>query len=111
MATRYYTHYAYVYRPIIDEDGENTDYELELECNLFIEPYTPACISGPPENCYPAEGGYAILENAYLDWDGKSVDVLSCLTEKEIDKIEQQGYSRFCEHWEDRTDGDQMQRM
>jgi len=24
-----------------------------------IEPYVPAYISGPPENCYPEEGGYA----------------------------------------------------
>ncbi len=26
------------------------------------EGYTPAYISGPPENCYPAEGGYGEYE-------------------------------------------------
>jgi hypothetical protein len=26
------------------------------------EAYTPAYISGPPENCYPAEGGYGDYE-------------------------------------------------
>ena len=28
----------------------------------YWEPYVPAQVSGPPENCWPAEGGYG-------DWD------------------------------------------
>lgn len=33
------------------------DEEIELEIEYEIEPYDPGCISGPPEHCYPPEGG------------------------------------------------------
>lgn len=39
-------------------NGEHIEYEYEIETDSY-EPYVPAKISGPPENCYPAEGGYA----------------------------------------------------
>jgi hypothetical protein len=29
---------------------------------IDYEGYTPAYISGPPENCYPAEGGYGSFD-------------------------------------------------
>ena len=35
----------------------------------YWEPYIPAKISGPPENCYPAEGGYGDWE--ILDTRGR----------------------------------------
>lgn len=36
---------------------EYVEYEYEVE--FEYEPYVEARISGPPENCSPAEGGYA----------------------------------------------------
>lgn len=36
---------------------EDWEYEVEYE----VEPYVPARVSGPPEDCYPAEGGYATV--------------------------------------------------
>ena len=31
--------------------------EVEVEINANILPYVPGKLSGPPENCYPPEGG------------------------------------------------------
>ena len=31
--------------------------EMVFEVTGNLTPYTPAFISGPPEDCYPAEGG------------------------------------------------------
>jgi hypothetical protein len=42
-------------------NGEYVEFEYEIECDSY-EPYVPAQISGPPENCYPAEGGYATAD-------------------------------------------------
>jgi hypothetical protein len=39
-------------------NGEYIEYEYEVEADSY-EPYVPARISGPPEDCYPAEGGTA----------------------------------------------------
>jgi hypothetical protein len=39
----------------IGEEYVEYEYEVEFE----YEPYVEAKISGPPEDCYPAEGGYA----------------------------------------------------
>lgn len=38
--------------------GELVEFEYDVEIDDY-EPYVPAKISGPPEDCYPAEGGYA----------------------------------------------------
>lgn len=42
------------------------DYEIdEIPCVIGVthyEPYVPAYISGPPEDCYPDEGGYSEWE-------------------------------------------------
>lgn len=34
------------------------DHEYTLRVTGFLEPYVPARILGPPEYCYPAEGGF-----------------------------------------------------
>ena len=42
------------------------DFEVEFEAT----PYEPASISGPPEYCYPAEGGDVDIISVCLgDWD------------------------------------------
>lgn len=43
--------------------GDLVEFEYEIEADSY-EPYVPAKISGPPENCYPAEGGYASADTS-----------------------------------------------
>lgn len=40
--------------------GGVMEFEYKVEVDSF-EPYVPAKTFGPPENCYPAEGGYVEL--------------------------------------------------
>lgn len=40
--------------------------EIELEVDFTYEPPVPACVSGPPEDCYPAEGDEVELQSAEL---------------------------------------------
>ena len=50
------------------------DKEIELNLRFHVEyaPYIPAKVFGPPENCYPAEGGYAsIWKIEWVDKTGK----------------------------------------
>lgn len=44
-------------RHSIDWQFQRGDDTLEVIIHYDIEPYVPAKISGPPEDCYPAEGG------------------------------------------------------
>jgi hypothetical protein len=44
-------------------NGEHVEYEYEVEADSY-EPYVPARISGPPEDCYPAEGGSVDVGNS-----------------------------------------------
>ena len=39
--------------------GEDDWQEWEYEVGYDFEPYDPGRCSGPPEDCYPPEGGYA----------------------------------------------------
>jgi hypothetical protein len=53
---------------------------------LHWEPYTPPYLGGPPEHCYPAEGGYGAWE--ILDRKGKPAPWLeNKLTEQERNRI------------------------
>jgi hypothetical protein len=58
------------------------------------EPHVPAKICGPPEDCYPAEGGYAhiteILGEDGKPWKGE-------LTEDEERQLEEYLYDAFVE--------------
>ena len=47
---------------------------LEFQATVDYEPLVPAQLYGPPENCYPAEGGYA--EITELSCDGKDASFL-----------------------------------
>lgn len=46
--------------------------EKTYEVTASVSGYVPAKISGPPENCYPAEGGEVEIESITLD--GKEVE-------------------------------------
>jgi hypothetical protein len=53
---------------------------------LDWEPYVPAKISGPPESCYPEEGGFGDYE--ILDPKGQPAPWLEALlTEEDNDRI------------------------
>lgn len=47
------------------------NWELDLQYNDII----PAKISGPPENCYPAEGGEVEVSNDECPQCGTEVDI------------------------------------
>ena len=60
------------------ERGEEEDYKvIKLEITGHVSAYVPAKTWGPPENCYPAEGGEAEIEVILHDgkvWDGELTD-------------------------------------
>lgn len=41
----------------VDWQFQREDALIDVTIHYDIEPYVPAKISGPPEDCYPAEGG------------------------------------------------------
>jgi hypothetical protein len=55
---------ACIYRPIPDSDE---DLEIEVTVEGSYVPFVPAKTYGPPEDCYPAEGGYCDDVFAYVD--------------------------------------------
>lgn len=46
---------------------ERGDEQIDLEIQYAVARFYPARISGPPEYCYPAEGGEVTELHAYLD--------------------------------------------
>lgn len=55
---------CYVYR------GEGDEVEIAVVVEWEYETYVPAYISGPPEDCYPAEGDVLSVGSVYT-LDGK----------------------------------------
>ena len=47
------------------------DPELELLVEGNATPYDPGVTSGPPERCYPPEGGEVEIENVYATHPGQ----------------------------------------
>jgi len=62
------------------------------------EPYRPAFISGPPENCYPSEGGCGEWE--LLDLDGNPSAELDDLVRR-YPQVAQAMEQKVFEHMED----------
>jgi len=78
--------------------------EYEVQC--LMEPVTPARISGPPEDCYPADGG-EIEVVGVLDEDNKQrPDILEKIKNDEklyekaldisSDVDDDDGYADYC---------------
>ncbi len=74
---------AVIYRDL--PNGE----ELEIEISVFgdYEPFVPARVSGPPEDCFPSEGGYA--QDIYAIFDDNGNDRLITLTKEEVESFEE----------------------
>lgn len=48
--------------------------DVELTVNFFASRPVPARTYGPPEDCYPAEGGEVELDTIYLgEWEVSSI--------------------------------------
>lgn len=68
---------------------EKTGIEELYEVEYSIEPYEPAQLYGPNENCHPESGGgidYLLVKNVL------GIDITSTLSEKERDDIEEECY-------------------
>jgi hypothetical protein len=73
--------------------------ELEWELSLPItveydyEPYVPAKVSGPPEKCYPAEGGYVSINDVFLG----TISIMAFIPQAELDRIQQHIFEERCD--------------
>lgn len=94
-----HTQYFTVLRQV---DGEEVEFELHVECQ--IEPFVPGKYTGPYENSYPDEGGFASIDGPIYetDDDGKARVWGGSLTEDERERVERQAY----ESWSDNAADD-----
>ena len=87
--------------------------EIDVNYECDIEPYVEGRLSGPPEDCYPSEGGYASLTKVWLSAktsekapDGsdlyKDVEITDFLSAEEDKDMEEQAYEAWCEERGDR---------
>ena len=58
--------------------------DVEFEVEFSSTPYVPARISGPPENCYPAEGGEVEIESISIG----GFEVSDVISEDTRDKLQ-----------------------
>ena len=53
--------------------------EIEVHVNFMEQPTISARVSGPPEDCYPAEGGERELRSTVpFKWVGSKIEFLPC---------------------------------
>ena len=72
----------------IYRDTDDDEIEIEVKIIGGYEPFVPARVYGPPEDCYPAEGGYATDVRAiFMDGDKERLIPLS---DKEVEDLEEQ---------------------
>lgn len=57
-----------------EEMDEQITFEVVIEMRCTA-PYVPARISGPPEDCYPAEGPEFELETIYIQFAKRQVEI------------------------------------
>lgn len=76
---------------------EGSDEPLEVVIRYDIEPYVPAKISGPPEDCYPAEGGWVTDLFAFKPGTDEVVELTAAERDEVTEWIE-----RNHDHDEDR---------
>ena len=83
----------------------DTDTEREVEVEYRYTPVTRGRYYGPPEDCYPDEGGDVEVESAtYVD-TGERTDLTAAeLEDLEIEAAESYGSDRDEDRWHSRED-------
>jgi len=71
-------------------DGD-TEQEQVWEVEAIYTPGRPACLSGPPENCYPAEGPEVDLVEVYDARTGEPIP------QEVVDKHSEAIYDKICD--------------
>lgn len=76
------------------------DEEFELYVEYDIDPYDPGVTSGPPENCYPPEGGG--VSDMRITVDGKPFEVTDEDDQRITRHVEEThdhgGYADYCDY-------------
>ena len=69
MRSRGYHRFSLEFSLDIDtpDDPENELREVHVEADVKVSNYDPGCTSGPPESCYPPEGGEVEIESVAID--------------------------------------------
>lgn len=85
--------------------------ELEWEIEASFSQYDPGCTYGPPDRCYPPEGGEledisaVCVEDKTLKLNGDQM--VARFGQDQFDLIVDKLYDKACEEWEpDYYDGD-----
>lgn len=76
--------------------------ELEVEIDGYASPYDPGRVSGPPENCYPPDGGFSEDISVYLtktDENGKvtRLDITEFISNDEYVRLCDIHYESYCQ--------------
>lgn len=70
---------AYTTVTLCGNGGPDHGVEIEVHVNFMEQPTIPARLSGPPEDCYPAEGGERELRSSVpFKFVGSKIDFLPC---------------------------------
>lgn len=68
---------------VFEYEDEENNRTLEFTIYGDAEPYVPAQLCGPPERCYPAEGGYAeVVEVELISATGEDGDLSLTIEER-----------------------------
>ena len=62
--------------------------EIEIEVEFDATPYDPGVTTGPPERCYPPEGGE--VEITSITYNGKPLELSDADEKKVQEEIEQE---------------------
>jgi hypothetical protein len=77
--------------------SRTTELEWEVTLPLTIdfdyEPFVPAKISGPPEHCYPAEGGTVSINDVFLG----TISIMAFIPQAELEHIQQHILEMRCD--------------
>lgn len=81
---------------VIDHTLMGIEYQIYV---LEYEPYVPAQLYGPMEDCYPAEGGVGgfeiYYENEVAEDPDTGLNLQDSLTSEEVDEIQQLIFNSF----------------
>jgi len=74
-----------------------TSIEIDVEITGKIIKYDPGISSGPPEKCYPPEGGHATDVSVFLtrrkaDGTHERIEITAFVDETELDRLEDELY-------------------